>query len=82
MKKKIVFSHYGGQKMALNAPNLISPQPVDIYEIKRSQRHLLTTIENKRLGVPISVNIQAIILIIQLGPVRSSIQDAYKFFIQ
>ena len=35
-----------GQRMALLGP-------VDIYEVKRSQRHLLATFENNRLGSPI-----------------------------
>ena len=33
-------------------PNM-STGPVDIYEVKRSQRYLLTAIENNQLGIPI-----------------------------
>ena len=31
----------------------VSTGPVNIYEVKRSQLHLLATIQNNRLGAPI-----------------------------
>ena len=43
---------------------------MDICEVKRSQRHLLATIENKRLGVPI------------LCKVSSSAQSYFEIFTQ
>ena len=30
----------------------MSIDPVDIYEVKRSQRHLFATFKNNRLGAP------------------------------
>ena len=46
--------------MALRAPCLcrkVSTGLVDIYDVKRSQRHLLAAIENNRIVSPISIMI-------------------------
>ena len=50
------FVFKSGQKMALRAPYVViclCTGLVDIYEVKRSQRHLLAAIENNRLVSPI-----------------------------
>ena len=45
---------HSGQKMAGSALcSNISISLVDIYKVKRSQRHLFAAMENKRLGAPI-----------------------------